>query len=174
MVRTGSTRSSARLASIKPKDSTTEETKDETPTPKEPPKKAAKKTKATAPAKPKPVVVVAEEEDVAAKADSDEVLDETKDPEEEATKVDEKVVFVEASKECNAFKTRANKIAEAVGSKAKVIINQEKPGKGNFVIRVSGIDEPILELKAMKRPFPPLKALDMDEVANKVLHALEG
>jgi translation initiation factor 1 (eIF-1/SUI1) len=70
--------------------------------------------------------------------------------------------------------TRAKKIVQAVGSIAKVEINQAKPGKGNFVVRVSGVDEPIVELTAMKRPFPALKALDMDEVSRKVLTALEG
>lgn len=52
-------------------------------------------------------------------------------------------------------------------------INAEKPGKGNFVVRVSGVDEPIVELIGLKRPFPPLKALDMDEVNANVLAALE-
>lgn len=172
MGRTGSTRSSARLASIKPKDAASEEAKDETLPPKEPPKKAVKKTKAPAP-KPKKAAAKVEEIASTAGGKEDEVLDKAKAPEKEKTEVREKIVFVEASKECNAFKTRANKIAEAVGSKAKVLINQEKPGKGNFVIRVSGVDEPIIELKAMKRPFPPLKALDMDELAKKVLSALE-
>jgi translation initiation factor 1 (eIF-1/SUI1) len=158
------------LASIKPKDTVSEEAKDDTKPPKEPPKKTVKKTKAPAP-KPKPAVAKVDEIANTADSKEDEVLDEAKDPENE--EVSEKIVFVEASKECNAFKTRANKIAEAVGSRAKVLINQEKPGKGNFVIRVSGVDEPIIELKAMKRPFPPLKALDMDELAKKVLNALE-
>jgi len=54
-----------------------------------------------------------------------------------------------------------------------VEINKEKPGKGNFVVRING-GEPIIELKALKRPFPALKALDMDEVSQQVLSALEG
>ena len=49
-----------------------------------------------------------------------------------------------------------------------------QPGRGNFVVRVSGVDEPVVELLAMKRPFPPLKALDMDEISEKVLKAIEG
>ena len=48
-----------------------------------------------------------------------------------------------------------------------------QPGKGNFVVRVSGQEEPIVELLGMKRPFPPLKQLDMDEICEKVLAALE-
>ena len=103
----------------------------------------------------------------------DEQMEEVEKSAAESEEKSLKTVFIEASKECNAFKTRAAKIAEAVGSRAKVLINQEKPGKGNFVILVSGVDEPIIELKGMKRPFTPLKALDMDEVASKVLKALE-
>ena len=60
-----------------------------------------------------------------------------------------------------------------MGTLARVEINQDgKPGKGNFVVRVEGVDEPMVELYAMARPFPALKALDMDEVAEKVLEAL--
>jgi hypothetical protein len=115
---------------------------------------------------------------------------------------EEKKVEIEASKEWGAFKTRAEKIAKAVGGKAVVEINKEKvsnafewtitrvnqsnprrcspivlhlvwqPGKGNFIVRVSGVEAPIVELKAMSRPFPPLKALDMEEVSRQVLAAL--
>ena len=41
-------------------------------------------------------------------------------------------------------------------------------------MRVSGKEEPIVELLGLKRPFPPLKELDMDDVCEKVLAALEG
>lgn len=41
------------------------------------------------------------------------------------------------------------------------------------MVKVAGVDEPIVELLAMKRPFPALKALDMDEVSSQVLAALE-
>jgi len=83
-----------------------------------------------------------------------------------------KVVTIEACKQWGAFKTRANKILKAVGDKAIVEINKEKPGKGNFVVSIEGVDEPIVSLIGMKRPFPPLKALDMDEINDEVLSAL--
>lgn len=85
---------------------------------------------------------------------------------------EEKVVTVEACKSWGAFKSRSAKIQKGVGSKAKVLINKDKPGKGNFIVKVSGVDEPIVELKAMKRPFPALKQLDMDEIVEKVLAAI--
>ena len=55
---------------------------------------------------------------------------------------------------------------------AKVVINEEKPGKGNFVVRIEGRDDPVLSLVALKRPFPALKALDMDAVCDDVKAAL--
>ena len=51
-------------------------------------------------------------------------------------------------------------------------INKEKPGKGNFVVRLEGKDEPILELLGMKRPFAALKALDMDDIGKMVMDSL--
>ena len=56
--------------------------------------------------------------------------------------------------------------------KAKVVINGEKPRKGAFVIKVN--DKTVLELLDLKRPFPKLKALDMDAVAADVIAALDA
>ena len=44
-----------------------------------------------------------------------------------------------------------------------VEVNKEKPRKGAFVVTVGG--KTVLELLDMKRPFPALKALDMEDVA---------
>eukprot|EP00984_Skeletonema_dohrnii_P038035 scaffold40822_cov155-Skeletonema_dohrnii-CCMP3373.AAC.2 len=67
-------------------------------------------------------------------------------------------------------------VANASGSKhgaaVDVVINKEKPGKGNFVVRLEGKEEPILELLGMKRPFAALKALDMDDIGKEVMDAL--
>jgi hypothetical protein len=68
--------------------------------------------------------------------------------------------------------TRAKKIVQAIEKDTTVVINPEKPGKGNFVVRVNG--EPIIELLAMARPFTALKALDMDDVSQKVLSIVKG
>ncbi|GAX15940.1 hypothetical protein FisN_22Hh210 [Fistulifera solaris] len=77
----------------------------------------------------------------------------------------------------SAGKTKAKPVKKAVMAlkietyfkgKASVKINEEKPGKGNFVVRVSGKDEPVVELLALKRPFPALKALDMDQVCQDI------
>lgn len=61
-----------------------------------------------------------------------------------------------------------------MGDKAKVEINVTKPGKGNFVVKVSGYEKPIVELLGMKRPFPALKGLDMEVVTAQVLKALDS
>ena len=61
---------------------------------------------------------------------------------------------------------------KGVGGRAKVVVNAEKPEKGNFVVRVEGVEKPIVELIGMKRPFPALKSLDMEEVVENVLGAL--
>jgi len=60
-----------------------------------------------------------------------------------------------------------------MGDRALVEINKEKPGDGNFIVTIEGIDKPIVSLVGMKRPFPALKALDMDEISQKILKALE-
>ncbi len=73
------------------------------------------------------------------------------------------------------FKTRAGKIQKylaAEGCDARVEINKEKPGRGNFVVRVTGRDEPVLELLGMKRPFSDLKSLDMEDVGKDVIAAI--
>jgi len=36
------------------------------------------------------------------------------------------------------------------------------------VIKIDGCDEPIVELLGMKRPFPQLKALDMDGISEEI------
>lgn len=133
---------------------------------KEPPKKAAA-TKAKAPKKEKEATakpaVKPKKAAPAAPPTTDKDSFDTK----------KKTVAVEACKSWGAFKTRAGKIVKAVGERAFVQINKEKPGKGNFIVTVDGIDEPIVSLLGLKRPFPALKALDMDEINSKILKALE-
>jgi hypothetical protein len=53
-----------------------------------------------------------------------------------------------------------------------VVINPEKPGRGNFIVRVQGREEPIVDLRGMKRPFKDLKDLNFDEVEEKLLTAI--
>ena len=52
-----------------------------------------------------------------------------------------------------------------------VTVNPEKPGRGNVVVTEDG--EMVVELLGMKRPFPALKALDMEEVIESVRDKLQ-
>lgn len=85
------------------------------------------------------------------------------------------VLLIEACKSWNAFKTRAAKV-EAGVKKAlpgvSIIINGEKPRKGTFELKIEGSDKPILSLVGMARPFPALKALDIDDVIKQVVDAM--
>jgi len=62
------------------------------------------------------------------------------------------------------------KAITASGTKASVVINPEKPGRGNFIVRVNG--NPIVDLRGLKRPFTDLRELDFDEVEKKLLAAI--
>jgi len=52
----------------------------------------------------------------------------------------------------------------------EVVINPDKPRKGAFVVKTDATT--VLELLDMPRPFPKLKALDMDKVGADVVKAL--
>ena len=47
-----------------------------------------------------------------------------------------------------------------------------KPRKGCFEVRVAGKEDAVLSLVDMKRPFPALKALDIDALCSDVVAAL--
>lgn len=89
-----------------------------------------------------------------------------------------KIVTIEACKQWSVFKTRASKIVSYLTTHGYadtiVQINKDKPTKGNFIVRVEGKDEPILELVGMTRPFKALKDLgDMEEIGKLVIAALD-
>lgn len=108
-------------------------------------------------------------------AKTEEKEEEKESKEEEAEPAEDKAtVSVEACKQWGAFKTRAAKIVQIVGDKAYVEVNKEKPGRGNFVVRVTGQSKPIVELIGLTRPFSALKALDMDKIGEKVLSAIRA
>ncbi|KAL3927175.1 MAG: hypothetical protein SGBAC_013186 [Bacillariaceae sp.] len=92
-------------------------------------------------------------------------------PKKKADKKAEKEAEPE-KKEASPGKADEGETVVSVEAKAVVEINKEKPGRGNFVVRVSGVEAPIVELLGLKRPFPPLKALDMDEICAKVVEAI--
>lgn len=73
------------------------------------------------------------------------------------------------------FKKRANLVKEALDANADhsfmVKVNETKPRKGAFVVSMEGTEAPIVELLGLVRPFPKLRALDMDKVVEDVFTA---
>ncbi|WOH14068.1 hypothetical protein DCAR_0933584 [Daucus carota subsp. sativus] len=84
-------------------------------------------------------------------------------------------VVIEHCKQCNQFKTRAIKVKDALEndiSGINVLVNPEKPRRGCFEVREEG-GEIFISLLDMKRPFQPMRALDMDQVISDILDKLK-
>jgi pyruvate/2-oxoglutarate dehydrogenase complex dihydrolipoamide acyltransferase (E2) component len=85
------------------------------------------------------------------------------------------LVSIEACKSWGAFKTRAAKVESALQKQrpgvVMVQVNKDRPGKGNFVVSVN--ERVLVELRGLVRPFPALKALDMDHVVKQVVEAVD-
>ncbi|KAF9661960.1 hypothetical protein SADUNF_Sadunf18G0003700 [Salix dunnii] len=111
------------------------------------------------------------EEEPEADEDGGEATEE--DAEEESPTGDAvtRTIVIEHCKQCNAFKTRAIQVQDGLLSAfpgISVLLNPEKPRRGCFEIREEG-GETFISLQGMKRPFPPLKALDMDKVISDII-----
>ncbi|MED6113468.1 hypothetical protein PIB30_071027 [Stylosanthes scabra] len=81
-----------------------------------------------------------------------------------------KTIIVEHCKQCNSFKTRANLVKEGLEKRQPgitVILNPEKPRRGCFEIREEG-GKKFISLLDMKRPFKPMKDLDMEKVISDI------
>ena len=76
-----------------------------------------------------------------------------------------------ASRDSSVFKKKAQKIEKDLGDKATVVINRDKPGKGNFVVKLG--DNTIVELKGLEKPFTALKELKVEDLIEKILTAAE-
>lgn len=86
-----------------------------------------------------------------------------------------KTIVIEHCKQCNQFKTRAIKVKEALEndiSGITVLVNPEKPRRGCFEVREEGGDI-FISLLDMKRPFQPMRALDMDQVISDIIDKLK-
>ncbi|MFS7888242.1 hypothetical protein Hanom_Chr00s000001g01592631 [Helianthus anomalus] len=79
------------------------------------------------------------------------------------------------SKQCNQFKVRAVKVKlglEDAVSGITVLVNPEKPRRGCFEVREEG-GKTFISLLDMKRPFAPMKALDMDAVISDIVNQIQ-
>ncbi|CAF2147647.1 BnaA01g05890D [Brassica napus] len=98
--------------------------------------------------------------------------------EEEAAEVEDPTkpkIVIEHCKQCNAFKTRAIQVKEGLEGAVPgvtVTLNPEKPRRGCFEIRKEG-GETFISLLEMKRPFAPMKALDMEEVIEDIIKKIK-
>ncbi|XP_057427778.1 uncharacterized protein LOC130721063 [Lotus japonicus] len=135
-----------------------------------PVKKAKGKGKGKKEKEEKPVVVdnVAADEIAEAEGDSsgEEVLEAS----------DNKTIVVEHCKQCNSFKTRALLVKEGLEKSAcgvTVIVNPQKPRRGCFEIRQEG-GKKFISLLDMKRPFKPMKDLDMDKVIADIIDEISN
>ncbi|XP_020210190.1 uncharacterized protein LOC109795172 [Cajanus cajan] len=82
-----------------------------------------------------------------------------------------KTIVVEHCKQCNQFKMRANLVKEGLekaGCGISVILNPEKPRRGCFEIRQEE-GKKFITLLNMKRPFKPMRDLDMDKVISDII-----
>lgn len=86
-----------------------------------------------------------------------------------------KSIVIEHCKQCNSFKTRALAVKEGLEkgvAGVKVVVNPEKPRRGCFEIREEN-GETFISLLDMKRPFAPMKALDMDKVVADIIEKIK-
>ncbi|KAJ0090679.1 selenoprotein H-like [Pistacia vera] len=153
------TRRATRQANLDLNESATELAKAELP------KKKAKKAKPAK--KPKKEEVKAEETD-----------SEKEKPEGEEAGGDEsekRTIVIEHCKQCSSFKTRANLVKDGLEKDVAgitVLLNPEKPRRGCFEIREEG-GETFISLLDMKRPFIPMKELDMNKVISDIVEKLK-
>ncbi|KAK6783290.1 hypothetical protein RDI58_021087 [Solanum bulbocastanum] len=88
-----------------------------------------------------------------------------------------KIVVVEHCTQCTQFKIRAVKVKEELENGVpglEIRVNPEKPRRGCFEIRVDGEKgEKFVSLLDMKRPFGPMKALDMDKVISEIIDKIK-
>ncbi|CAH9086348.1 unnamed protein product [Cuscuta europaea] len=93
----------------------------------------------------------------------------------EVSDVASKAIIIEHCKQCNSFKTRALRVKEGLEKAipgVKVVVNPEKPRRGCFEVREEN-GEKFISLLGLKRPFQPMKNLDMDEVISGIIEKIK-
>ncbi|XP_022750393.1 uncharacterized protein LOC111299461 [Durio zibethinus] len=86
-----------------------------------------------------------------------------------------KTVVVEHCKQCNSFKTRAFQVRDGLQKGVpgiRVLLNPEKPRRGCFEIREES-GEKFISLLDMKRPFKPMKDLDMEKLISDIIDKIK-
>ncbi|XP_021912667.1 selenoprotein H-like [Carica papaya] len=86
-----------------------------------------------------------------------------------------KTIVVEHCTQCRSFKTRALDVKGGLEKgvpEINVILNPEKPRRGCFEIREEG-GKTFISLLNMKRPFEPMKKLDMEKVVSDIIKEIK-
>ncbi|GER30575.1 SelT/selW/selH selenoprotein domain containing protein [Striga asiatica] len=125
-------------------------------------------------AKIKPAPVPAAEEEGAAKSPPSPAKEKPAPDLVPESADSSKTIIIEHCKQCNSFKTRAIQVKvelEKEVSGVNVVVNPEKPRRGCFEIREKGGDI-FVSLLDMKRPFKPMKALDMGKVISDIIEKI--
>ncbi|XP_021744088.1 uncharacterized protein LOC110710142 [Chenopodium quinoa] len=120
----------------------------------------------------------------------EEKKDETDDTEEEEAVVDDgdagasgsgsaaTTIIIEHCKQCGSFSSRATQVQRGLMKDlpgTRVLVNPEAPRKGCFEIRAEGENEQtFVSLLDMKRPFKPMKDLNMKEVIADIIKKIQG
>ncbi|GLT85141.1 hypothetical protein SLE2022_033390 [Rubroshorea leprosula] len=122
--------------------------------------------------------VVAEEKEETGKPEEEEKgkVEEDEKKGDNGDELDNKrTIVVEYCKQCNSFKTRAFQVRDGVEkgvSGVMVKLNPDKPRRGCFEIREEG-GETFISLLDMKRPFKPMKELDMEKVISDIVDKIK-
>ncbi|KAF2302789.1 hypothetical protein P3X46_019200 [Hevea brasiliensis] len=86
-----------------------------------------------------------------------------------------KTIVIEHCKQCNSFMKRATLVKNGLENSVpsiRVVLNPDKPRRGCFEIREEG-GEKFISLLDMKRPFKPMKDLDMDKVIADIIDKIK-
>ncbi len=68
------------------------------------------------------------------------------------------------------FKTKAGKLETALKAAGfNVVVNDTKPRKGTFAVKIDGVATAIVELVSMARPFKGLRELDIDQLGQDII-----
>lgn len=105
------------------------------------------------------------------KATKDLISEPAKEPKAKASKSTVSKVIIEASKECNSIKIRAEKVQTGLKGALpglEVLVNPDKPRKGCFEIRDQD-GNTFLSLLGMPRPYTKLKGLDLDKTVEEIV-----
>ncbi|BFG18701.1 hypothetical protein CerSpe_049750 [Prunus speciosa] len=118
----------------------------------------------------------AEESEEGAEAEGEKEEVEGDEAEEnDGEESNKKTIVIEHCKQCNSFKTRANQVKgglEIGVPGITVLINPDKPRRGCFEIREEG-GETFISLLGLKRPFKPMKDLNMEEVIGNIIEKIK-